>query len=74
MPRSTPLGPTEQAAPQTSPTPQSANAPFRFPFAADTYAPKKDAKTAWPGNDKNSNHDQRPGPAPRGSRRSMGKR
>ena len=47
---------------------------FRFPFSADTYAPKKDgAQPRYP-RDHGVNHAQRPGAAPRGTRRSMGKR
>lgn len=47
---------------------------FRFPFSPELFSPaRKQQKTSQPQGNK-SNHDQRPGPAPRGTRRSMGKR
>jgi hypothetical protein len=53
---------------------QSAAPAFRFPFSPDTYAPKKSDDQPWHQRDNKSNHDKRPGMAPRGTRRSMGKR
>ena len=48
--------------------------PFRFPFAPEVFAPSKANDKPWHQKGNKSNHDQRPGPAPRGTRRSMGKR
>ncbi|HEY8330591.1 hypothetical protein D3C81_945830 [compost metagenome] len=59
---------------QASEATQAAVPAFRFPFTAETYAPKKNGEQPrHPGNNK-SNHDKRPGAAPRGTRKSMGKR
>lgn len=55
-------------------SPQAATPAFRFPFSPATYAPKKNDDQPWHQRDNKSNHDKRPGMAPRGTRRSMGKR
>lgn len=47
---------------------------FRFPFSAETYAPKKNDDPQWHNRNSKSNHDKRPHAPPRGTRRSMGKR
>ena len=48
--------------------------PFAFPFSPEIFAPPKPNDQPWHQKGNKSNHDQRPGAAPRGSRRSMGKR
>lgn len=48
--------------------------PFRFPFSPKAFAPAKHNDKPWHQQGNKSNHDQRPGAAPKGSRRSMGKR
>ena len=48
--------------------------PFSFPFSADVFAPAKQNDKPWHQHGNKSNHDQRPDAAPKGSRRSMGKR
>lgn len=48
--------------------------PFKFPFSPEVFAPAKGNDKPWHQKGNKSNHDQRPGPAPRGTRRSMGKR
>ena len=53
---------------------QAASPAFRFPFSPETYAPKKNDDQPWHQRNNKSNHDKRPGMAPRGTRRSMGKR
>ncbi len=65
----------EATSPSQGEQAPAAEAPaFRFPFTAETYAPKKNGEQPkHPGNNK-SNHDKRPGAAPRGTRKSMGKR
>lgn len=46
---------------------------FQFPFSPDAYAPKKNASGVYPQPGK-CDHTKHPGMAPRGTRRSMGKR
>jgi len=48
--------------------------PFTFPFSPEVFAPAKRNDKPWHQHGKKSNHDQRPDAAPKGSRRSMGKR
>jgi hypothetical protein len=48
--------------------------PFAFPFSPEVFAPTKRNDQPWHQKGNKSNHDQRPGAAPKGSRRSMGKR
>ncbi|MBF7731230.1 hypothetical protein [Pseudomonas sp. N040] len=48
--------------------------PFSFPFSPEVFAPAKRDDKPWHQKGNKSNHDQRPGAAPKGSRRSMGKR
>ncbi len=60
-----------EAGAQSSP---STIKPFSFPFAADTFAPTASKQTPWHQQGNKSNHDKRPGAAPKGTRRSMGKR
>jgi hypothetical protein len=64
--------PTEEAAADT-PTATPVK-PFTFPFDPALFSPGKAADKPWQQKSAKSNHDQRPGPAPRGTRRSMGKR
>ncbi|MBD9484801.1 hypothetical protein IB229_17600 [Pseudomonas sp. PDM14] len=47
---------------------------FRFPFSPATYAPNKNAGQAWHQKGSNASHEKKIGPAPSGTRRSMGKR
>lgn len=47
---------------------------FRFPFSPQTYASKNGTEKPWYQHNNKCNHEQRPGMAPRGTRRSMGKR
>lgn len=54
--------------------PAKAAPAFRFPFSPETYAPKKNDGEQWHNRNNKCNHDKRPGMAPRGTRRSMGKR
>nr|WP_229779514.1 hypothetical protein [Pseudomonas matsuisoli] len=58
----------------TSPAVERAIPAFTFPFSPDAYAPGKKDDQPWHQKGNKSNHDKRPGPAPRGTRRSMGKR
>lgn len=46
---------------------------FQFPFSPDAYAPKTEAGQRYPRPNK-CDHTKHPGMAPRGTRRSMGKR
>jgi len=55
-------------------TEPSAIKPFDFPFSPEVFAPAKRNDKPWHQQGNKSNHDQRPGAAPKGSRRSMGKR
>ena len=48
--------------------------PFSFPFSPEVFAPASRNDKPWHQQGNKSNHDQRPGAAPKGSRRSMGKR
>ncbi len=52
----------------------SAVKPFSFPFAAETFSPTANKDKPWHQLGNKSNHDKRPGAAPKGTRRSMGKR
>lgn len=57
------------------PTPEKAAIPaFRFPFSPATYAPNKNAGQAWHQKGSSASHEKKIGPAPSGTRRSMGKR
>lgn len=47
---------------------------FSFPFSAAAFAPNKSDEQPWHQKNNQSNHDKRPGRAPNGTRRSMGKR
>lgn len=47
---------------------------FRFPFSPATYAPNKSAGQSWQPKGSTSGHEKKIGPAPSGTRRSMGKR
>lgn len=63
------LAPTDAAADTT----ERAIPDFAFPFSPKRFQKAKDEQpNHWKANP--SRHDSRPGPAPRGSRRSMGKR
>jgi len=48
--------------------------PFSFPFSPEVFAPAKSNNKPWHQHGNKSNHDKRPDAAPKGSRRSMGKR
>ncbi|SDT94175.1 hypothetical protein SAMN05216296_0758 [Pseudomonas pohangensis] len=48
--------------------------PFSFPFSPEVFAPTRRNDKPWHQQGNKSNHDQRPGAAPKGTRRSMGKR
>lgn len=48
-------------------------AAFRFPFSAKTYAPRAEQQPGYP-RPHGCDHTRHPGAAPRGTRRSMGKR
>ena len=62
---------TENAAAK----PEKAAIPaFRFPFSPATYAPNKNAGQAWHQQGSTAGHEKKIGPAPNGTRRSMGKR
>ena len=64
-----------EAQPTGAETGQSDGIPaFRFPFSPETYAPKQNDGQPWHQRNNKSNHDKRPGMAPRGTRPSMGKR
>lgn len=75
-PEATPANQDEQATAAAAPA--EAGIPevpaFRFPFSPDVYAPKKGDEQPWHQQGNKSNHDKRPGMAPKGTRRSMGKR
>lgn len=47
---------------------------FKFPFSPATFAPGKNDNQAWHGKGHKSAHEKKIGPAPNGTRRSMGKR
>ncbi|ARU89249.1 hypothetical protein [Pseudomonas sp. M30-35] len=47
---------------------------FKFPFSPATFAPGKNEGQAWHGKGNKSAHEKKIGPAPSGTRRSMGKR
>ena len=53
---------------------KSAIKPFSFPFSPEVFAPANRDDKPWHQQGNKSNHDQRPGAAPKGTRRSMGKR
>jgi hypothetical protein len=64
----------ESADANTSPTGEKPAIPaFRFPFKPGELAQAKKDQPRYKGPGK-SNHDKRPGAAPSGTRRSMGKR
>ncbi|MOA00761.1 hypothetical protein D3C78_1201340 [compost metagenome] len=67
-PATTPDAATEQPS-KTTGIPE-----FRFPFTPATYSPKSGDEQPWYQHNNKCNHDQRPGMAPRNTRRSMGKR
>lgn len=59
----------------TTAEPEKAAIPaFRFPFSPATYAPNKSADQPWHQKGSTSGHEKKIGPAPSGTRRSMGKR
>ena len=47
---------------------------FKFPFAPANFAPKKASAQSWQQKDNNPRHEKKIGMAPKGTRRSMGKR
>lgn len=47
---------------------------FKFPFSPASFAPGKNDNQAWHGKGNKSAHEKKIGPAPNGTRRSMGKR
>ncbi len=47
---------------------------FKFPFSPASYAPGKNDGQAWHAKGNKSAHEKKIGPAPNGTRRSMGKR
>ncbi|WP_339510470.1 hypothetical protein [Pseudomonas sp. RL_15y_Pfl2_60] len=57
---------------------EAANKPaipaFKFPFSPASYAPGKSDGQAWHAKGNKSAHEKKIGPAPNGTRRSMGKR
>jgi hypothetical protein len=53
---------------------QSSVPSFKFPFSAETFAPNKTNEKPWHQRGDTSAHEKRIGMAPRGTRRSMGKR
>ncbi|WP_462383111.1 hypothetical protein [Pseudomonas sp. Marseille-QA0892] len=71
---------TESASEPSTPEPtasgskSSAVPSFQFPFSPEAYAPANKKEKPWHQRGDTSGHDKRPGPAPRGTRRSMGKR
>lgn len=71
-PESTPLdqAPVDEAPEQVG---APAIAPFRFPKAAD-FAPAKQTTDRWYQKSGKPGANKTPGPAPSGTRRSMGKR
>lgn len=59
----------------TSAPPQAPAIPeFRFPFSPATFAPGKSDGQPWHRKGNKSAHEKKIGPAPNGTRRSMGKR
>lgn len=66
--------PVTEAAGVTESDKSKAIEPFSFPFSPEVFAPAKRDDKPWHQKGNKSNHDQRPGAAPKGSRRSMGKR
>lgn len=54
--------------------PAAATPNASFLLSPATYAPKKGDAQPWHQRNNKSNHDKRPGMAPKGTRRSMGKR
>ncbi|MNR62914.1 hypothetical protein D3C85_1850600 [compost metagenome] len=71
---SKPNAPEATSPSQDEQTPATEAPAFRFPFSPDAYAPKKNDEQPWHQRGNKSNHDKRPGMAPKGTRRSMGKR
>jgi hypothetical protein len=67
-----PARPAEKAADDTAS--EASVKPFSFPFAPELFSPAKADDKPWHQKANRSNHEQRPGAAPRGTRRSMGKR
>jgi hypothetical protein len=47
---------------------------FKFPFAPANFAPKKTSAQSWQQKGSNARHEKKIGMAPKGTRRSMGKR
>lgn len=63
------------AAPRDSATAAKPLIPsFRFPFSPGTFAPAKTDSQSWQQKTNNRAHEKKIGPAPSGTRRSMGKR
>jgi hypothetical protein len=48
--------------------------PFKFPFASANFAPKQAPTQPWHQKGANARHEKKIGMAPKGTRRSMGKR
>lgn len=58
---------------KVEPCPANTIPTFQFPFSPETYAPKTENGQRYPTSNK-CDHTKHPGMAPRGTRRSMGKR
>lgn len=55
-------------------TPKVAVPTFKFPFAPANFAPQKTPSQPWHQKGNNARHEKKIGMAPKGTRRSMGKR
>jgi hypothetical protein len=70
--------PTPLAEPSSSPEPapgaKAAVPAFNFPFSPSAFAPGKNDGQPWHQKGNKSAHEKKIGPAPNGTRRSMGKR
>lgn len=66
--------PEDAADNDTAATPSAAIPAFRFPFSPATFAPGKSDSQPWHRKGSTSGHEKKIGPAPNGTRRSMGKR
>ncbi|UVE19832.1 hypothetical protein NVV93_06090 [Pseudomonas sp. LS44] len=65
---------TSLAATAEAPAPKTAIPAFTFPFSPATFAPGKNDNQPWHQKGNKSGHEKKIGPAPNGTRRSMGKR
>ncbi len=54
--------------------PKTAVPAFKFPFAPGNFAPQKTPSQPWHQKGNNARHEKKIGMAPKGTRRSMGKR